>query len=517
MREHWSVENRNHHKRDASAWQEDRHRHRKPNAALNLDDSAFLHNSAHADGGGAYGFTFANAIDTLFKENQSLTEDGGGLYAGFSLNLTGAQFISNSAVGAGGGARSLGAASAANSHFERNASTGFGGGGLSAFTTLSLTNTFFLSNSAQTRAGGAFANGVMTVVGSRFQSNVATLDEGGGLYAFSTLRLESSQFLGNKASTSGGGLFLFHDSGGASQIVNSLFARNRAGNGMGDALYLISPGASGSVDVIFTTVASPTLSSGSAIEVGAGNVSITDTIVTNHAVGVRQSGAAVVGQDYNLFSGNTANTAGNVGGSANTRVGPPAFADPAGDDYHLTAASNAVDAGVDLGVAVDFEGDARPQGGGFDMGYDESPFTAPAPLLSIRKLVSDGSPQIGDVITYTIVASNAGNGAATGAVISDTLPAGLTLVGSSVSLTPPGAGLIGPPPHLVTALAIAPGTSVTLTVQATVNVGTGGQTLTNTAQLTAAQAGTVYTDSAVVTVDQATPEEYKTFLPLIVR
>jgi predicted transposase YbfD/YdcC len=36
VRQHWSVENRNHHKRDASAWREDRHRHRKPNAALNL-------------------------------------------------------------------------------------------------------------------------------------------------------------------------------------------------------------------------------------------------------------------------------------------------------------------------------------------------------------------------------------------------------------------------------------------------------------------------------------------------
>ena len=35
-RGHWSVETRNHYKRDASAWQEDRHRHRKPNAALNL-------------------------------------------------------------------------------------------------------------------------------------------------------------------------------------------------------------------------------------------------------------------------------------------------------------------------------------------------------------------------------------------------------------------------------------------------------------------------------------------------
>ena len=36
VREHGSVENRHHHKRDASAWQEDRHRHRRPKAALNL-------------------------------------------------------------------------------------------------------------------------------------------------------------------------------------------------------------------------------------------------------------------------------------------------------------------------------------------------------------------------------------------------------------------------------------------------------------------------------------------------
>ena len=36
VREHWSIENRNHYKRDASAWQEDRHRHRRPKAALNL-------------------------------------------------------------------------------------------------------------------------------------------------------------------------------------------------------------------------------------------------------------------------------------------------------------------------------------------------------------------------------------------------------------------------------------------------------------------------------------------------
>ena len=36
VREHWSVENRNHHKRDDSVWQEDRHRFRRVNIAQNL-------------------------------------------------------------------------------------------------------------------------------------------------------------------------------------------------------------------------------------------------------------------------------------------------------------------------------------------------------------------------------------------------------------------------------------------------------------------------------------------------
>ena len=35
-RGHWSIENRNHHKRDDSVWQEDRHRHRRVNLAQNL-------------------------------------------------------------------------------------------------------------------------------------------------------------------------------------------------------------------------------------------------------------------------------------------------------------------------------------------------------------------------------------------------------------------------------------------------------------------------------------------------
>lgn len=36
VREHWSVENKNHHKRDHHVWQEHRHRHRGVNIAQNL-------------------------------------------------------------------------------------------------------------------------------------------------------------------------------------------------------------------------------------------------------------------------------------------------------------------------------------------------------------------------------------------------------------------------------------------------------------------------------------------------
>lgn len=36
VREHWSVENKNHHKRDHHVWQEDRQRHRRINIAQNL-------------------------------------------------------------------------------------------------------------------------------------------------------------------------------------------------------------------------------------------------------------------------------------------------------------------------------------------------------------------------------------------------------------------------------------------------------------------------------------------------
>jgi hypothetical protein len=54
---------------------------------------------------------------------------------------------------------------------------------------------------------------------------------------------------------------------------------------------------------------------------------------------------------------------------------------PTGHDYHLGSGSAAIDEGANLGVGLDFDGDARPIGNGFDIGFDERRWTVWLPLL----------------------------------------------------------------------------------------------------------------------------------------
>lgn len=52
-------------------------------------------------------------------------------------------------------------------------------------------------------------------------------------------------------------------------------------------------------------------------------------------------------------------------------TGTAGFVSPAAGNYHLTSASSAVDAAANFGVFTDFDGQPRPMGPRFDMGYDE--------------------------------------------------------------------------------------------------------------------------------------------------
>jgi predicted outer membrane repeat protein len=330
---------------------------------LSLTGTQFLSNLAlfpTKKGGGAYVAGAATLNGGLFQNNRvdSGGGNGGGLYTVDTLTLAGTRFLSNTAF-IGGGAFAAGEAMLYGGLFQNNIA-GPQGGGLDANGTLTLTGTQFISNTADS-GGGVRANGAATLNGGLFQNNVAGFG-GGGLYVDSALALTATQFLGNNAGQGGG---VYHN-GGTGRAVNALFARNVAASAQGAAMFLHSPG---SVEILYTTIASPTVASGEAIHIFAGTVGISDTIVASYTTGITvEAGTAY--ENYNLFFGNGTAKVGTSGGT-NDVISDTAFFNPPGDDYQLTSVSAAIDKGTDVGVTTDFDGGARPFNSLFDIGYDE--------------------------------------------------------------------------------------------------------------------------------------------------
>jgi len=96
--------------------------------------------------------------------------------------------------------------------------------------------------------------------------------------------------------------------------------------------------------------------------------------------------------DHNDLFGNTTNVVGiaDPTGTAGNISADPAFADATTDDYHLTPASPAVDAGSSVDApAVDFDGTPRPSGAAADLGAYELATVAP---LAVSIDIRPGSP-----------------------------------------------------------------------------------------------------------------------------
>jgi len=96
-------------------------------------------------------------------------------------------------------------------------------------------------------------------------------------------------------------------------------------------------------------------------------VTLTNTILVSHTVGVYVTPLNTAVLDGVLWFGNGTNTGG-VGAVTvmNVYTGDPAFAT---DGYHLTSASAAIDRGVSAGVVIDIDYD--PRFGTPDFGADE--------------------------------------------------------------------------------------------------------------------------------------------------
>lgn len=301
----------------------------------------------------------------IFQNNRCLAAscDGGALFSFSQTDLNDTQVIDNVAGDEGGGVVAAGRAAITNGLFQGNQTLTGSGGGLYAQGAATLTDTLFLSNTSGSYGGGLYAFAAVTVTGNRFEGNQSPLGLGGGLAANGSLVVDDTHFLRNSALEGGGlhhGLFDGH-------IVNALFADNAAASANGAALQLASPGV---VSIVHTTIAAQAVSGSSAIHVVSGTVALTNTAIVSHAVGLDVT-AGLVTQDYSLFFGNGANTQGAVSGGAHTLTGDPRFVAPASDDYHIGPGSAAIDTGVADGVTNDLDGEARPQGAGFDIGFDE--------------------------------------------------------------------------------------------------------------------------------------------------
>ena len=114
-------------------------------------------------------------------------------------------------------------------------------------------------------------------------------------------------------------------------------------------------------------------------------VHLANNILTNFSVGIHRQGGGTgsVSTTYTLFWNNLHDYTTSAVTSSHEVHGDPVFA--GGSDYRLTAASAAIDAGRDVGVAYDFYGASRPWGDGFDIGAEEYPHRARVFLPLVAK------------------------------------------------------------------------------------------------------------------------------------
>ena len=340
--------------------------------ALTLSNVDVLSNTSQIGGGGVYVAGKVQITNGRFQNNRSFAGVGGGLWSTGEAIISGTIFTSNSGPGQGGGAVVQTNSRLTDVHFENNESTTSNGGGLYASGLVTLTNATFISNTASTDGGAMLAFGQVEIYGSRFINNQSS-DQGGAVYVGSFMTVAHSLFIGNRGGRGGA---IYHGTLNG-WLQNTLFARNTATTA-GEQLFLNS---SFPVEVVHVTAVGD--GDGTAIHNANSDLTLTNTIIVSHSTGVNTLNGTV-NQDYNLFWGNGSDTQGAVSGGANNVSGDPRFIDPANDNYHVAAGSAAVDAGTNAGITVDFEGELRPFGSGFDIGFDEFfvwPYTHYLPLV----------------------------------------------------------------------------------------------------------------------------------------
>jgi parallel beta-helix repeat protein len=319
-----------------------------------LNDCQIRDNTADIDGGGAY--IRGNATLTANSIYGNIAERNGGgviLIHNAGSTLTGNQIHDNRADWGGGVQTYMSTATLANNDIYRNTAEGSGGGANINETDshqVTLTINRIYSNTAHFGGGVMVGNCSTTMTGNRIYGNSAV--QGGGLWFASSQATLVNNVVDNQATT-GNGAAGVCVAGSTVQMVHTTIARNSGGR-VGGVL----------VTDFFSEI---------------GTVAMTNTILVSHTAGILVDHGHAAALEATLWGDGTWANGTDWGGGGVIVTGTvniwgdPAFLSPDGGDYHIGAASDATDAGVDAGVANDIDDDLRPApvGTNPDLGADE--------------------------------------------------------------------------------------------------------------------------------------------------
>jgi uncharacterized repeat protein (TIGR01451 family) len=287
---------------------------------------------------------------------------------------------------------------------------------LSSLVSARIENTVIISNSSAGNGGGLYvagASGPLTITHSTIQENVAgasyggmTLESGnapvtivetdfvsntaqsyvGGVYiqmsSRSMLDMERVRFQNNRVRSGTAALKLY--ASGATpeaKLTNVLFAGNQMEFGDADDAVMSADGYGTRLSLGLAHVTAADNNAPTFLYVNnwgedhSATVTLSNTLLvsfTNGFVADEPGTGDVLIRHTRTLTDNVTNLHVVVGGEPELTAIASLTGDPKLDaSYHLQSDSAAIDAGVDVGVAEDIDGDARPQGSAPDIGADE--------------------------------------------------------------------------------------------------------------------------------------------------
>jgi parallel beta-helix repeat protein len=316
-----------------------------------------------------------NVIVSSVASVSPTTGGGGGVYlleASASALISGNHVLSNTAHStswnAGGGGIQLddSAARVQGNLMQGNRCSQAGGGIYSAGGASRILNNEVRGNRAGRNGGGIYARDREwpLIQGNLVVDNVAGWNGGGVCAAYATTpTIAANQILGN----SGDGSVMLGGEGRYTMTNNVV-----TGNGDG-GIYLFG-------STRFGLIAHNTVAANAGFGILLDSRRITPTIINNivalNAYGIQAKGYGPSGTlDYNDVWGNTIqdyDLPGALQPGPNSIQADPSFMAEPGGGFHLGAGSPCIDAGMDVGVRTDIDGDVRPVGPRVDIGADEA-------------------------------------------------------------------------------------------------------------------------------------------------